>query len=89
MLYNPKSNLFNTLGVVGLAAVIAPIEAGPEVLLRDWSLMMVMTVILAVFAMGWRGRAGRINRVEGAVLLAMFLGYTAYMVNLVIGGGTA
>ncbi|TLF52802.1 calcium/sodium antiporter [Halomonas urmiana] len=83
------SNLFNTLGVVGLAAVIAPIEAGREVLLRDWSLMMVMTVILAVFAMGWRGRAGRINRVEGAVLLAMFLGYTAYMVNLVVGGGSA
>ena len=81
------SNLFNTLGVVGLAAVIAPIQAGPEVLLRDWSLMMVMTVMLAVLAMGWRGRPGRINRVEGAVLLAMFLGYTAYMVSLVVGGG--
>ncbi|MEQ6890404.1 calcium/sodium antiporter [Halomonas sp. CS7] len=81
------SNLFNTLGVVGLAAVIAPIQAGGEVLLRDWSLMMVMTVILAVFAMGWRGRAGRINRVEGAVLLAMFLGYTAYMISLVVRGG--
>jgi len=81
------SNLFNTLGVVGLAAVIAPIEAGREVLLRDWSLMMVMTVMLAIFAMGWRGRAGRINRVEGAVLLAMFIGYTAYMISLVARGG--
>ncbi|MDT8878017.1 calcium/sodium antiporter [Halomonas saccharevitans] len=83
------SNLFNTLGVVGLAAVIAPIEAGREVLLRDWSLMMVMTVMLAIFAMGWRGRAGRINRVEGAVLLAMFIGYTAYMISLVARGGAS
>ncbi|MCL7938928.1 calcium/sodium antiporter [Halomonas sp. ATCH28] len=83
------SNLFNTLGVVGLAGVIAPIEAGREVLLRDWSLMMAMTVIMAVFAMGWRGREGRINRAEGAALLAMFLGYTAYMVSMVIRGGMA
>jgi len=81
------SNLFNTLGVVGLAGVIAPIEAGREVLLRDWSLMTAMTVMMAVFAMGWRGRTGRINRVEGAALLAMFLGYTAYMITMVIRGG--
>ncbi|MBB3182748.1 cation:H+ antiporter [Halomonas fontilapidosi] len=81
------SNLFNTLGVVGLAAVIAPIEAGREVLLRDWSLMMAMTVMMAVFAMGWRGREGRINRVEGAALLAMFLGYTTYMVSMVVRAG--
>ncbi|SEK30461.1 calcium/sodium antiporter [Halomonas daqiaonensis] len=83
------SNLFNTLGVVGLAAMIAPIEVGREVLLRDWSLMMAMTVMMAVFAMGWRGREGRINRAEGAALLAMFLGYTAYMISMVIRSGTA
>ncbi|MBF7052023.1 calcium/sodium antiporter [Halomonas sp. KAO] len=81
------SNLFNTLGVVGLAAVIHPIEVGAEVLLRDWSLMTVMTLMMALFAMGWRGREGRINRLEGAALLAMFLGYTGWMVNLVVSGG--
>ncbi|WP_299233114.1 calcium/sodium antiporter [uncultured Halomonas sp.] len=81
------SNLFNTLGVVGLAAVIHPIEVGSEVLLRDWSLMTVMTIMLALFAMGWRGREGCINRLEGTTLLAMFLGYTGWMVNLVVSGG--
>lgn len=80
------SNLFNTMGVVGLAAVIHPIEVGAEVLLRDWSLMAVMTLLMTVFAIGWRGRPGRINRVEGAVLMAMFVGYTAFMVRLVIVG---
>ncbi|MBA2777594.1 calcium/sodium antiporter [Billgrantia kenyensis] len=78
------SNLFNTLGVVGLAAVIHPIAVGGEVLLRDWSLMALMTLLMTVFAIGWRGRPGRINRVEGAVLLALFLGYTLYMVRLVV-----
>lgn len=81
------SNLFNTLGVVGLAAVITPIQVGAEVLLRDWSLMTVMTAMMAVFAMGWRGRQGRINRLEGAVLLTMFVAYTGWLVNLVLQGG--
>ncbi|MCK2183298.1 calcium/sodium antiporter [Halomonas getboli] len=77
------SNLFNTLGVVGLAAVIAPIDAGREVLLRDWSLMAAMTVLMVVFALGWRGRQGRINRLEGGVLLAMYAAYIGFMVHLV------
>ncbi|MFN2332112.1 MAG: calcium/sodium antiporter [Halomonas sp.] len=81
------SNLFNTLGVVGLAAVIHPIQVGAEVLLRDWSLMAAMTLMLAVFALGWRGREGRINRLEGGVLLAMYLTYTAWLVRLVLSGG--
>ncbi|MBN8411083.1 calcium/sodium antiporter [Halomonas litopenaei] len=78
------SNLFNTLGVVGLAAVIAPIEAGREVLLRDWSIMTAMTVMMAVFALGWKGRAGRINRLEGGVLVAVYALYTGYLVSLVL-----
>ncbi|TDB05639.1 calcium/sodium antiporter [Halomonas marinisediminis] len=81
------SNLFNTLGVVGLAAVIHPIEVGDEVLLRDWSVMTVMTLLMTAFAIGWRGRKGRINRFEGAALLAMFVAYTAWMVRLVLSGG--
>lgn len=80
------SNLFNTLGVVGLAAVITPIQVGAEVLMRDWSLMTAMTIMMAVFALGWKGRQGCINRFEGAVLLIMFLTYTGWMINLVVSG---
>jgi cation:H+ antiporter len=83
------SNLFNTLGVVGLAAVIMPIEVGPEVLLRDWSLMTLMTAMMAVFALGWRGRPGHINRLEGGVLLVMYVAYTGWLVNLVVQAGAA
>ncbi|PAU79562.1 calcium/sodium antiporter [Halomonas salipaludis] len=78
------SNLFNTLAVVGLAGVITPIEAAPEVLARDWLAMAVMTGLLALFALGWRGRAGRINRYEGATLLALFVAYSGYLVGNVL-----
>ncbi|TFH86763.1 calcium/sodium antiporter [Billgrantia azerbaijanica] len=83
------SNLFNTLGVVGLAGLIAPIEVAREVLLRDWPLMTAMTALMAVFALGWRGRPGRINRLEGLALLAMFVGYTVFMVQLVVHAAVA
>ena len=78
------SNLFNTLGVVGLAAIITPIETGREVLMRDWSVMTGMTVLMILFAFSWRGRERRINRLEGGILLTMFIAYTAYMVSLVV-----
>ena len=83
------SNLFNTLGVVGLASLISPIDVAHEVLFRDWTMMTAMTVLMAVFALGWKGRQGRINRLEGAALLAMFIGYTTYMVSLVVTQGAS
>lgn len=78
------SNLFNSMAVVGLAGVIAPIEAGREVLVRDWSVMTFMTLMMVLFAFSWRGRPRRINRIEGGVLFAMFIAYTGYMVSIVV-----
>lgn len=70
------SNLFNTLAVVGIAGTIHPIDVGPEVLSRDVLVMGALT--LALFAVGYgRWRAGRINRVEGGALLAVYVAYTA------------
>ncbi len=72
------SNLFNTLAVVGIAAAINPTPVAPEVLSRDILIMAVLTVFLFIFCYGFRG-AGRINRLEGAALLAGYLGYNAYL----------
>ena len=74
------SNLFNTLAVVGIGGVIHPIEVGPEVLSRDVLVMSVLTLSLFVIAYGFRG-PGRINRVEGGLLLASYIGYTAFLVR--------
>ncbi|MFA7537257.1 MAG: calcium/sodium antiporter [Desulfuromonadales bacterium] len=77
------SNLFNTLAVVGIAGMIHPMTVGPEVFSRDMLVMALLTVSLFVFGYGFRGRPGRINRLEGAALLAGYIGYTAYLVNSV------
>lgn len=72
------SNLFNTLAVVGIAAGIAPLDVDPAVLSRDWSLMMGLTLLLLVMCLGRKGQ-GRINRVEGGLLLCVFIGYTGWL----------
>ncbi|WP_084039460.1 calcium/sodium antiporter [Demequina sp. NBRC 110053] len=72
------SNLFNTLGVVGIAGLIAPATVSSELLYRDIPMVALMTVLVLAFGFRWR-RDGRINRLEGAVLLALWIGYTAYL----------
>lgn len=80
------SNLFNTLAVVGIAGTIRPMVVGPEVFFRDILVMAILTVSLFVFGYGFSGPGrGRINRLEGAILLAGYLGYTAYLARCVFG----
>ncbi|WP_067563626.1 calcium/sodium antiporter [Halofilum ochraceum] len=73
------SNLFNTLAVLGLPAVIAPGAIPPEVLTRDLPVMCVLTLLLVPALFHRRGRSGRIGRVEGVLLLASFLGYQSWL----------
>lgn len=72
------SNLFNTLAVVGIAGAIAPFEAPREVLTRDLPMVALLTLALVAVCYGF-GRQGRINRIEGALLLAGFVAYTGYL----------
>lgn len=78
------SNLFNTLAVVGLAGVIHPMSIPLEIVNRDWPLMALLTASL--FALGYAGKRGqgRINRVEGGILLAVYAGYSLYLINTVV-----
>ncbi|GIG53481.1 calcium/sodium antiporter [Demequina activiva] len=73
------SNLFNTLGVVGIAGLIAPAVVSDELLTRDLPMVMGMTLLVVIFGFRWR-RDGRINRVEGVALLVLWIAYTAYLV---------
>ncbi|MFH1154495.1 MAG: calcium/sodium antiporter [Pseudomonadota bacterium] len=74
------SNLFNTLAVVGMAGAIHPMAVAPEVLSRDVLTMGGLTLSLFVICYGFRGRPGRINRFEGALLLAAYVAYTSWLV---------
>ncbi|HSS64778.1 MAG TPA: calcium/sodium antiporter [Gammaproteobacteria bacterium] len=68
------SNMFNLLPVLAAPGLIAPGPVPAEVLSRDMPVMMFMSVALFLMASGYR-RPGRVNRLEGAVLLAAFAGY--------------
>lgn len=73
------SNLFNTLAVVGVAGLIHPMRADRLLLDRDLLVMVILTLVLFFVSAGIR-RQGRINRLEGALLLASYLGYTYYLI---------
>lgn len=74
------SNLFNTLAVVGLAATISPMdEIEKAVTYRDMPLMTALTVALIVLGFRRKGD-GRLNRIAGAILLAIYVGYLALLV---------
>lgn len=77
------SNLFNTLPVVGIAAVIHPIEVSALVLNRDFLVMGAFT--LSIFALGFRfKKTAEINRVGGFILLSGYIVYMTWVVVSVI-----
>ncbi|MBQ5429332.1 MAG: calcium/sodium antiporter [Neisseriaceae bacterium] len=69
------SNLFNIMCVVGLAGVIRPISAPPEVLYRDIAVMLFLNALLFVFC-----RKQKIGKPQGVVLITCFIAYTAFLV---------
>lgn len=73
------SNLFNTLAVVGLAGVIHPLSFEKEIIYRDVSVMLLLTISLFIFGYGFKGK-GRINRIEGSILLTSYIGYVGYLI---------
>jgi cation:H+ antiporter len=68
------SNMFNILGVLGIAAVIEPVSFEPTILYQDIPIMFLFTVLLFFMAYGLRG-PGRISRRSGGLLLSLFISY--------------
>lgn len=74
------SNLFNTLIVAGLAVVIAPTTLEPDLLHRDLPIMAGLTLLLMFMAFSLkRDGTRRINRVEGGLLLAVYVGWVGWI----------
>lgn len=70
------SNIFNLLAVLGIPAIIAAPAIEPKVLTLDYPVMFSLTIAMALMAYGFRG-PGKITRIEGGILLAVFIGYYA------------
>ncbi len=74
------SNMYNLLAVMGVAGAINPAQLSEHVLERDFLIMIGFTVALFAMSYGWRSGGQRINRLEGAALLAAFVVYQVYIV---------
>ena len=68
------SNLFNTLGVLAIPGLMKPSILQEDILYRDFPIVLMLTIMLFIMAYGFRGQ-GRINRIEGSILLCAFIGY--------------
>ena len=68
------SNILNTLLILGLTGVIAPIAITAENRKRDIPLTILVTVLLIAFGL-WNKD---ISRLEGIVFLLLFAGYIFY-----------
>jgi len=68
------SNIFNILGILGVTATVHPLQLG-NVSWLDLGLMVVLAVVLIPLLV----TRSRLDRWEGAVLLAVFVLNTAYL----------
>ncbi|MEX0606088.1 MAG: calcium/sodium antiporter [Marinobacter sp.] len=73
------SNLFNLLAVLAIPALLGPMNLTTDIILRDYGTMAALTVLLGVFAYSMQ-RKGKLARLEGGILLAIYAGYTAWLV---------
>ncbi len=69
------SNIFNVLFILGLSALVAPLVVAQQLVRLDVPLMIVASVVVLLM-----GLDGRIDRLDGAILFAGILGYTAFLV---------
>ncbi|GAB3523112.1 MULTISPECIES: calcium/sodium antiporter [Photobacterium] len=70
------SNVFNILAVMGIPGLLNPSVLSPLAMGRDFYVMLGVSVLLVLMALGKRRR---INRVEGAVLVCCFVAYQVYL----------
>lgn len=77
------SNVFNTLGVVGIAALIAPITPSSIILSRDILAMSLLTLLLFVMCLFAFKTKRVFGRTSGTTLVLFFVGYTVWLIQTV------
>jgi len=69
------SNIFNVWFVLGACALIAPLMINRQIIRQEVPIMIAATLLLVGFM--WNGD---VSRVEAAIMFALLLGYTAFLV---------
>jgi cation:H+ antiporter len=76
------SNIFNLLGVMSLPGLIHPDVFERAVLVRDYPVMIGLTIALIIFSIAWhKGKQSVLGRTEGALLVLGYLGYMLWLCN--------
>jgi cation:H+ antiporter len=71
------SNIYNVLGILGITAVVQPLDVPAEIARFDiWVLVGVTALMLVQLRSGWR-----ISRIEGALLVALAVIYTVALLQ--------
>lgn len=75
------SNICNTLLILGITAAILPFAIERQQTRRDIPFTILVTLLLAIMASDRLifGSENCISRLDGIILLAIFVGYTAYV----------
>ncbi len=69
------SNMFNLLGIIGVAALVGPIPVGEGLLRFDLWVMLAASVLIAPFVFrGWY-----MGRIWGAALTLLYVAYAAFV----------
>ncbi len=72
------SNMFNLLAVMALPGIIHPDAIEQAVLTRDYPIVAALTVALVLMANGFL-KQGKITRIEGGLLLLVYVGYLSFL----------
>jgi cation:H+ antiporter len=67
------SNLFNLFGITGVTAMFTPLPFSDKIVSFDLWILLAVTALIIPFMLSGR----RINRLEGSILLALYVGFIA------------
>ncbi|MFT7687505.1 MAG: cation:H+ antiporter [Candidatus Azotimanducaceae bacterium] len=76
------SNIFNILAVLSIPSMIAPSSINPDLLSRDYAIMLGMTILVSVFAYS---RGHLISKPKGFILLSIWIGYLVLLYYKALG----
>ena len=70
------SNVFNILAVMGIPGILNPSILSEFAMGRDFWVMLGVSLLLVLMALG---KSRSVNRIEGGVLVTLFLAYQGYL----------
>ena len=69
------SNIFNVLFILGLSALITPLVVNIQLIRQEVPIMVGVSLLLMVLSLD-----GRVSAIDGAMLFALLLAYTVFLV---------